>query len=181
MAETTNRHIVSLLGAAALLAMLLLVISLATSDRSSAQEPTPTVTELMPPAAPDLVEFDDRLRWIDNSDNEDGFRILITVNGEEHVFEVGENVTVFGYPDGLIPSCGTTDYELTAFNTAGETRATSSSFLISDCFIGVNPEVLPETGHGGLGAFPFTLVLAALAGAAGLTLISAASLSLRRR
>ena len=181
MAETTHRKIfwVSLV-IAAVAVWVVLISPAALFQRASAQEPTPSPTELAPPAAPNLTGFDDRLSWVDNSDNEDGFRLYISVNGEEHVFEVGENVTVFEYPDGLISACGTIDYEIMAFNKAGESSPTSGG-LIADCFLGVEPEILPETGSGQEpDAFPSALAFAALAGA-GLVLISVARLSLRRR
>ena len=181
MAETTYRKMSWVWFVTASVAAAALLVSLAgMTQRTAAQEPTPSPTELAPPAAPGLFGVDGDISWVDNSDNEDGFRLYITVNGEEHVFEVGENVTVFEHPDGLISACGNIDYELRAFNKAGESSPMIAVLVRDGCF-GVEPEILPETGSGrGSDAFPHALVLAALAGA-GLVLISVARLSLRRR
>ncbi len=171
----------SSLALATVLAAVVVLLGLAgLAESVSAQEPTPTVTELTPPAAPGLFGVDGDINWVDNSDNEDGFRLYITVNGEEHVFEVGEDVTVFEHPDGLISACGNIDYELRAFNKAGESSPMIAVLVRDGCF-GVEPEILPETGSGqGPDAFPYALVLEVLAGA-GLTLISMAAVGLRRR
>ncbi len=185
MAATTHRKIfwVSLV-IAAVAAVVVLTSLAGMTPRAQSQEPTPSPTELAPPAAPELTGIDDGVTWIDNSDNEDGFRVYITVDGREHVFEVGPDITVFEYPEGLLPICGDTRYRLSAFNEAGETSS-SRWGRIAECpgwGSTPQPEILPETGSGqGVDAFPYALVLAALAGAAGLTLISAASLILRRR
>lgn len=171
---------VALLGTA-LVAVIVLLGMAGLAESVSAQEPTPTVTELTPPAAPDLVGFDDRVTWVDNSDNEDGFRIFITLNGTEHAFEVGEDVTVFEYPDGLISACGNIDYEIRAFNRAGASSPTSAVLARDGGCLGVEPEILPNSGSGqGPDGYPYALVIAALAGA-GLTLTSVANLRSRRR
>ena len=181
MAATTHRYISWVwLVIAAVVAAALLISPTGLTSRVAAQEPPPLPTELAPPAAPDRFGVDDGVTWVDNSDNEDGFRILIMVNRTEHVFEVGENVTVFEYPEGLIPACGNIDYEIRAFNEAGESSPLIAVLARVGCRE-VEPEILPEAGSGqGSGAFPYALVIAVLAGA-GLTLISAAGVGLRRR
>lgn len=78
--------------------------------------------QLALPAEPEVTSVDGSLIWRDNSDNEDGFRIYITINAEEPtVFEVGANVTMFEIPIELRKRCGTFGYIVTAFNAAGET------------------------------------------------------------
>ncbi len=177
MAERTHRNVSPVwFVIAAVVAAVLLIAPTGMTSRAAAQEPP---TELAPPAAPDRFGVDDGVTWVDNSDNEDGFRILIMVNRTEHVFEVGENVTVFEYPEGLIPACGNIDYEIRAFNEAGESSPLIAVLARVGCRE-VEPEILPEAGSGqGSGAFPYALVIAALAGA-GLTLISVAGLRVRR-
>ena len=185
MAETTHRKISRVwLVVAALFAAVVLISLAELTQRAAAQEPTPTISKLTPPAAPELLGVDERVTWIDHSDNEDGFRVYITVDGRENVFEVGPNVTAFEFPEGLLPECGHTRYRLSAFNQAGERRSATNIAVVTDCAFAPTtpqPKVLPETGSGGPDALPYALVLAALAGAAGLTLISAAVLSVRRR
>ncbi len=160
---------------------LLLLASLAQS--ASAQEPTQTVTEPTPPAAPELVSVDDRLTWVDKSDNEDGFRILIDVNGVEHVFEVGPNVTVFEYPDDLLPICGDTRWRLSAFNEAGETSS-GRWRRIAECpgwGSTPEPEILPETGSGQLPEAEFPSVfVSVIVGMLGLALVLFTTLRLRK-
>ncbi len=116
-----------------------------------------------PPAIPSNVHFDvDRaLVWTDNSDNEDGFRIVVSVGpfqdprSERH-FEVGPNVARFVIPPPETPMrapCGAGRWwGVSAFNEFGESFA-SGIAVISLCPIEITltptPQlILPPTGAG---------------------------------
>ena len=123
--------------------------------------------------------------WQDNSDDEDGFRVVITVDGEPFSFVVGPNVTSFEIPADIREGCGTYDYAVIAFNEAGESRPAIGITEEVDCFNTPDPTstaapaVLPTGGTGGSpGGPPSSAVYALIAFAA---LLVAASVGLRVR
>ena len=110
---------------------------------ASAPTPTGTPSSLMPPAPPyplDIADITNELtiRWADNSDNEDGFKIEAKVCCSRKCtgpfrYTVGPNTTSFQIPPEFPPGmgsqpgwgfCNEAMFNVTAFNAAGrsETR-----------------------------------------------------------
>lgn len=89
------------------------------------------------PAPPEIIGVNGSLTWRDNSDNEDGFRVEIVINGETHAFIVGPNVTRFEFPAELHDQCGERPrYNVASFNEAGDALSMStigSTIFISEC------------------------------------------------
>ena len=186
MAEMTHREFSwVLLVIVAVAAVVVLTSLTGMPQRAAAQELTPSATEPTIPEAPGFGTINGILEWIDNSDNEDGFRVYITVNDQEtRTYEFPPNTTSFVIPSEARPECGSIEYAITAFNSAGETSRIPGIVENRDCFElptpNVPPSALPVTGGGGPDGYPYALVIAALAGA-GLTLTGVAGLRLRRR
>lgn len=101
-----------------------------------------------PPVAPDFVSINGTLEWRDNSNNEDGFRIEVDIDGEVTRFEAGANSTSFIIPTELAERCGTQRFAVFAYNEAGETMWTSGPIRIVECaFSAPTPApLLPDTG-----------------------------------
>lgn len=53
------------------------------------------------PALPEMTGVNGSLTWQDNSDNEDGVRVEITINDELSTFALDPNVTSFAIPSQL--------------------------------------------------------------------------------
>jgi hypothetical protein len=130
------------------------------------------------------------LTWRDNSDNEDGFRVEIAINGRTTAFTVGANVTSFEIPSALRNQCGDQRFAVIAFNDAGESRPAAGIGEVLECPGVLVPftstptpqqPTLPTSGSStpdgrSVNALPY-----ALAGLAGLFVTLAAVLRLRRR
>lgn len=112
------------------------------------------------PATPEILGFDGAiLSWTDESDNEDGFRILVELideNGNtiEFQYEVDADVTSFELPPGAngpfsCPSSASLGYRMIAFNQAGDSLPSAQLQVVcpSVDFQG-GPEDLPNSGTG---------------------------------
>jgi len=119
-------------------------------DRSTATPtptPTPTATATpdpsVPPAPPSDVRRhrDGLLRWVDNSDNEDGFELDLIICDESFHFTVGPNTTSFELPpealsrdrsgvDPLGYPCNYYGYSVRAFNGAGRSEIDGYGIVI---------------------------------------------------
>lgn len=118
--------------------------------------PTPTFTpgpSPGPPAAPSGVRLQENLLlWGDQSDNEDGFTIVVEIGGEELRFQVGPNVTSFLLPPEAVIACPdrpSATYEVFAFNASGvsEPRVTAIFGLCAPPTVTPIP-ALPGAGIG---------------------------------
>lgn len=160
---------------------------------AQAQAPTPLVSL---PEAPSLDILsgplsDGVVTWTDNSDNEDGFRISVSVWESEYVtelqFEVGPNVTSFTLPSEARLQCPdriSLSVIVSAFNAAGASPSGSAGTSAScAAFAAPSPTTtavaLPNTGAtpDGGGLTPLWLIL--LGG--GLALLAAFAWRLARR
>jgi hypothetical protein len=119
-----------------------------TSATSLAATPTPPPTAtptIMPaasiPASPsDVGRQGDVLYWVDNSSNEDGFEIDLTICGTPFHFVVGANTTSFPLPPEVLSSqtgldpqggfCNYVSYSVTAFNQAGRSQPAGFGIVI---------------------------------------------------
>ncbi len=112
------------------------------------------------PATPEILGFDGAvISWTDESDNEDGFRILVDVideNGNtiEYEYEVDADLTSFELPPEangpfFCPSSASLGYRLIAFNQAGDSLPSAQFQVVcpSVDFQG-GPEDLPKSGTG---------------------------------
>ena len=154
-------------------------------------QPAPTVTAtapVVPPAAPDSVQGNGVVTWRDNSDNEDGFRVEVVINGETHAFIVGPNVTTFEVPAELLDQCGERRYNVAAFNEAGEALSIGGVIFIAECPGALleatptaAPTVLPGTGNPATAGSPFSPFLYGLVGLAALLVAVAWALSRGRQ
>ena len=95
--------------------------------------PTATVTPLPTaggPAAPSDLRIEPlAIFWNDNSNDEDGFLIDLTVCGERHLhYQAPANTTSFTFPLEYLAAknacaCGYQDWKVTAFNSRGQASA----------------------------------------------------------
>ena len=109
------------------------------------------------PATPEILGFTDGvLSWTDESDNEEGFRILVEINLEEGQtielqYEIAGNVTSFKLPanatDLRCPG-GLLGYTLIAFNEAGESPPSAQFGMACPSVDFMGPERLPINGTG---------------------------------
>ena len=126
----------------------------------SAQTPTPTALPSLPAAPSDPMLAGGVFTWVDNSDNEDGFRITVQLSGDlsdevtELQFEVGPDVTSFPLPPEATiqcPSLTSIFVSVVAFNTTGESASVEVD-LITLCPAAptatppATAGVLPDTG-----------------------------------
>ncbi len=182
-----SQRALSLLAAVAVLISVCSTTLAVSSKAQASLEPTPTLRPTSPPAAPDFVTIDGTLVWRDNSDNEDGFRVEIDINGELFVFTVEPNVTSFQIPPQLSTRCGTHRFTVFAFNAAGEAGWIASPFTIIEC-PGVLPtavptpasRVLPRTGTGPAAPFASYEFLSVLVAVGVLSLLAGAASRYRR-
>jgi hypothetical protein len=127
------------------------------------QTPTPTATPVIQqvPAAPSNVRTEgSNLVWQDNSDNEDGFRILLVVGGGEPavVRTVSADITTAPAPDTTHDQqCLGAQFGVVAFNAVGESgQVLGPTFFSTECGGGYvatpQPTALPPTGGGTSGA-----------------------------
>lgn len=85
------------------------------------------------------------LRFVDNSDNEIGFRVY--VNGARFS-DLGRNVTYFT----ISAECDSKDVYVTAYNDGGESGPTNTVTVVRDpgeCVVPLAPSGLAEVGRGG--------------------------------
>jgi hypothetical protein len=101
----------------------------------SASQITFATPALQPPAAPNRLQINAQafnaitLGWADNSSNEDGFRVMRSINGAfTQVGAVGPNVTSF--VDTNVFQGETVIYRVDAFNTAGSTSSNTVSTVV---------------------------------------------------
>jgi hypothetical protein len=143
-----ERHKRLLRRCAEVLAMLLAALLALPVSVGSSQTPSAT------PQQPEITGVNGSLTWLDNSDNEDGFRVEITINGELSTFVVIANATSFEIPANLAEQCGDRRYNVVAFNDAGESPSRNTVGGILEC-PGVletpTPQLLlPTTGKHGM-------------------------------
>jgi len=121
---------------------------------------TPTPDHSVPPAAPSNVNLQgDVVRWNDNSDNEDGFEVRLTLGcldgGEEHhrytvsantvSFQIPPEVRRVGFrPDGVF--CGLFGNGVAAFNTAGYSSWDENFLLVEPSVFNSTLGALPSAG-----------------------------------
>lgn len=142
---------------ASILAALAIAIGFTTA---SAQTPTPTPALPAAPSDPALVGG--TFTWVDNSNNEDGFRITVEHSGDlsDEVttaqFEVGPNVTSFALPPGpeiQCPIITRTAVSVVAFNASGESTSVGADIAVicpaaPTATAPATAGVLPDTGAG---------------------------------
>ena len=105
---------------------------------------TPTTTSTPLPSIPappsDVSRQGGVLRWVDNSSNEDGFQIDLTICGEVFHYTVGPNSTSFTLPPEVLSEqrepdppgsfCTYLGYSVSAFNTVGQSEAAGFGVII---------------------------------------------------
>lgn len=125
---------------------------------------TPThAGDAIPNAPSDVQALGRVLSWTDNSDNEDGFRIVIRIGSNlgdsdfESRFEVSLDTTTFVLPPKISLGCPdrtAVSFQVTAFNEIGESDTAEISIqalcpaptVEATVEPTVGPTVLPETG-----------------------------------
>lgn len=152
---------------------------------------TPGTPPPTPPEAPTNVQYDEQtnlVTWVDNATGEEGYRIVVTINGEARTFEVGPDIQQFQIPADFRVICLDTGDNISISVTAfsGENESQPGSFegfaFYMNCLSvtvtpgGLGPSALPVTGiddsaDRGM-AFPGALALAAAA-ALGVGLLAA--------
>jgi hypothetical protein len=101
--------------------------------------PSPVVSQSGAVAAPTNLSFGgNTLRWTDNSDNEEGFRIIAEAFNGDRVrreYVVGANVTEFPVPSEVLPNCPdrpSARYQVVAFLGAVDS-AVAEVGVIGEC------------------------------------------------
>ena len=145
-----------------------------------------------PPAAPsDARLLGGVLTWVDNSNYETGFRILVRFSGttERFQYEVAANVTSFALPEEAVLRCpdhASVGYEVVAFNAAGQSSPALYGPVAALCSVPAptatpaQPRALPRAGSGGSGGEGAGWLIAALVAAAGIAGFGALRLRMRR-
>jgi hypothetical protein len=162
--------------------------------------PTPrrTGTPLAVPAAPSnvLLLGGAQVLWKDNSDNETGFRITISIGGESvgrmATYDVPANITSIILPPNAPHVCERTgdygiDVTIVAFNDAG-TSELAGTGVSAECGFTVQPAVtavadprLPDTGSGDAGGRGGRSMMSTISlGVAGALLTARGGLARRR-
>jgi hypothetical protein len=123
--------------------------------------PTATVTPLPTaggPAAPSDLRIEPlAIFWNDNSNDEDGFLIDLTVCGERHLhYQAPANTTSFTFPPEYLAAknacaCGYQDWKVTAFNSRGQASAFVQTGIpmCAPAPTATPVIVMPRTGAGG--------------------------------
>ncbi|MDZ4278857.1 MAG: hypothetical protein U1B78_06940 [Dehalococcoidia bacterium] len=103
-----------------------------------------------PPAAPSDLSFDgvDSLTWTDNSGNEDGYRIVVSIAGGPFEYQTGPNETSLSLPPEALIQCPERQdvtYEVSAFNAAGESESVVLG-IAADCSL-QSPPAAPSNAN----------------------------------
>jgi len=111
-----------------------------TSTPTATATPTPTPPPSIPAPPSDVSRQGEVLRWVDNSSNEDGFQIDLTICGEVFHYTVGPNSTRFTLPPEVLSKqrepgspgsfCHELSYSVSALNAVGQSEAAGFGVII---------------------------------------------------
>ncbi len=179
---------------------LVIAVSVVTLMYASGVALAQTSTEDVPSAPTDVQFLGGALRWTDNADNEDGYRITIRLRATvpvgskgradlEFRYEVGPDVTSFPVPEEAHITCPdrtSVEYTVVGFNEAGVSKPGRTAISVlcpaaptATAATPVGPS-LPTTGTGASTGSGSAWLIAALA-LAGLALASGGAFALKRR